>query len=261
MKAYDIVKKARDVQRMSTIEVIQGLCSDFVEFHGDRRDGDDQAVIGGVGMMNNGKPVTIIGLQKGRDTAENIRRNFGSSGPSGYRKAQRLMKQAEKFKRPILTLVNTAGAHAAPESEEKGIGQAIAESLTVMSELTVPTLSIILGEGGSGGAIALSLSNQVWMMENSIYSILSPEGFASILWKDASKAEEAAEMMRLTASELKALEIIDHIIPEKDENGQDLSNQELAQRLGKKIQKAFVEMSQMSPQECSQSKYDRFRKY
>lgn len=261
MKAYDIVKKARDVQRMSTIEVIQGLCSDLVEFHGDRRDGDDQAIIGGVGMMNNGKPVTIIGLQKGRDTAENIRRNFGSSGPSGYRKAQRLMKQAEKFKRPILTLVNTAGAHAAPESEEKGIGQAIAESLTVMSELTVPTLSIILGEGGSGGAIALSLSNQVWMMENSIYSILSPEGFASILWKDASKAEEAAEMMRLTASELKALEIIDHIIPEKDENGQDLSNQELAQRLGKKIQEAFVEMSQMSPQECSQSKYDRFRKY
>lgn len=261
MKAYDIVRKARDVHRMSTIEVIQALCSDFIELHGDRRDGDDQAIIGGVGMMDNNQPVTIIGLQKGRDTAENIRRNFGSSGPSGYRKAQRLMKQSEKFNRPILTLINTAGAHAAPESEEKGIGQAIAESLTVMSELTVPTLAIILGEGGSGGAIALALSNQVWMMENSIYSILSPEGFASILWKDASKAEEAAEMMKLTAFELKELDIIDRIIPENEEKGEKLSNRDLAHRLAEDIQAAFEEMSQMTPEELSRSRYDRFRKY
>ena len=202
MKAYDIVQKARDINRLSTIEIIHALCSEFIELHGDRRMKDDKAIVGGVGLMDDEKPITIIGIQKGRDTEENIQRNFGSSGPAGYRKAERLMKQAEKFNRPILTLINTAGAYAAPESEENGIGEAIASMLITMSELTVPTLAIILGEGGSGGAIALAVSDQVWMLENSIYSILSPEGFASILWKDSRLASDAADMMKLTSHEL-----------------------------------------------------------
>src|SRR5699024_11719847 len=159
MNAYDIVKKARDIQRLSTIEIINALCSEFIELHGDRRMEDDQAVVGGVGLIQDKDPITIIGIQKGRNTEENIRRNFGSSGPAGYRKAQRLMKQAEKFNRPILTLINTAGADATPEAEEGGVGEAIAQTMFLMSSLKVPTLAIILGEGGSGGAIALAVAD------------------------------------------------------------------------------------------------------
>src|SRR5699024_1303438 len=162
----------------------------------------------------------------GRNTEENIRRNFGSSGPAGYRKAERLMEQAEKFQRPILTLINTAGAYAAPESEQYGIGEAIASMLTTMSELTVTTLAIILGEGGSGRAISLAVSNQMWMLDNSIYSILSPEGFASIVWKDSRLSEEAEDIMKLTAIELKKLDVIDRIILE-EEKGKTFSNEEL----------------------------------
>lgn len=260
MKAYEIVKKARDVQRLSTIEIINALCSEFIEFHGDRRMEDDKAVVGGVGLMDDEKAITIIGIQKGRNTEENIRRNFGSSGPAGYRKAERLMKQAEKFQRPILTLINTAGAYAAPESEEYGIGEAIASMLTTMSELTVPTLAIILGEGGSGGAIALALSDQVWMLENSIYSILSPEGFASILWKDSRLAEEAADIMKLTATELKKLAVIDRIIPE-GEKGKTFSNKELAERLIPEIKATFGELEKLNPKERVANRYDRFRKF
>lgn len=260
-EAYDIVQQARDIYRLSPRELIEALCTDFMELHGDRREEDDAAIIGGVGIATNGQPLTIIGHQKGRNTQENIRRNFGSAGPAGYRKAQRLMKQAEKFQRPILTLVNTAGAHAAPESEEKGIGQAIAESLTVMSELTVPTLAIILGEGGSGGAIALALSDEVWMLEHSIYSILSPEGFASILWKDASKCRQAAELMKLTAEELKELKVIDAIISESDESGQALSNEDLAKDLAGRIISCFDRLSQLAPLDRQAKRYDRFRQF
>lgn len=256
MKAYEIVQKARDVHRLSTIEIINTLCSNFLEMHGDRRMGDDQAVIGGVGLIDELNPITIIGIQKGYNTDENIRRNFGSSGPAGYRKAERLMKQAEKFNRPVLTLINTPGAYAAPESEEFGIGEAIASMLMTMSELTVPTLAIILGEGGSGGAIALAMGDEVWMMENSIYSILSPEGFATILWKDASLAADAAEIMKLTATDLKDLEVIDRIIPEGD-----LSNEELAGRLIPEIKDAFSNLLKQSPEERVENRYQRFRKF
>lgn len=255
MKAYETVMKARDIKRISTIEVINRLCSSFVEFHGDRIMEDDKAIIGGVGLINDIEPITVIGIQKGRNTEENIMRNFGSSGPSGYRKAIRLMKQAEKFKRPILTLINTAGANATPESEEYGIGEAIAHSLTTMSELTVPTLAIILGEGGSGGAIALALSDQVWMLEHSVYSILSPEGFASILWKDSKLAPEAAEMMRLTAADLKEMEVIDRIIPESKNREKSLDS------LVSEIKLTFTELKKETTDERLAKRYERFRKF
>lgn len=260
MKAYEIVQKARDVNRLSTIEIIEALCTEFIEFHGDRRMKDDQAIIGGVGLMEEEEPITIVGIQKGYTTEENIRRNFGSSGPAGYRKAERLMKQAEKFQRPILTLINTAGANATPESEEAGIGEAIASMLITMSELTVPTLAIILGEGGSGGAIALALSDEVWMMENSIYSILSPEAFASILWKDSRLAADAADIMKLTARELKELEVIDRIIMEQ-EDGVELSNEELAARLIPEIKAAFGALKQDAVEDRLSKRYARFRKF
>ncbi len=256
MKAYDIVLKARDIQRISTIEIMNALCTSFVEFHGDRVMKDDKAIVGGVGLIDGVDPITIIGIQKGRNTEENIRRNFGSSGPAGYRKAVRLMEQAEKFNRPILTLINTAGANATPESEEFGIGEAIADALLTMSELSVPTLAIILGEGGSGGAIALALSDQVWMLEHSIYSILSPEGFASILWKDSKLAPEAADMMRLTAHELKDLGVIDRIIQEEE-----MSNQELAAALIPEIKTTIAELSKQPTQDRLAKRYERFRKF
>ena len=256
MKAYDIVQKARDVQRLSTIEIINSLCSNFIELHGDRRMGDDQAIIGGIGLIDETDPITIIGIQKGYNTDENVRRNFGSSGPAGYRKAERLMKQAEKYNRPVLTLINTPGAYAAAESEEFGIGEAIASMLTTMSELTVPTIAIILGEGGSGGAIALALADQVWMMENSIYSILSPEGFATILWKDASLAADAAEIMKLTSADLKELEVIDRIIPEGE-----MTNKEQAARLIPEIKDGFADLLKQSPEERLENRYQRFRKF
>lgn len=255
MNAYETVMKARDIERISTVEIINALCSSFVEFHGDRIMEDDKAIIGGVGLIDDLEPITVIGIQKGRNTEENVLRNFGSSGPAGYRKANRLMKQAEKFKRPILTLINTAGANATPESEEYGIGEAIAHSLTTMSELTVPTLAIILGEGGSGGAIALALSDQVWMLEHSVYSILSPEGFASILWKDSKLAPEAAEMMRLTAVDLKEMEVIDRIISES------IEREELVNNLISDIKRTFTELKKETSSVRVAKRYERFRKF
>lgn len=256
MEAYETVKKARDIHRLSTIEIINALCTGFVELHGDRAMKDEKSIVGGIGLINEMDPITIIGIQKGRNTEENIRRNFGSSGPAGYRKAIRLMKQAEKFNRPVLTLINTAGANATPESEEYGIGEAIASALTTMSELMVPTLAIILGEGGSGGAIALALSDEVWMLENSIYSILSPEGFASILWKDSGLAADAAEMMKLTAAELLELDVIDRVIPEGE-----MSNEELAAYLIPEIITAFANLKADDVDTRLAKRYDRFRKF
>lgn len=260
MDAYQVVKAARDLNRLSTIEMIHALCSSFIELHGDRQMKDDQAIVGGIGLMDDGKAITIIGVQKGLDTEENIRRNFGSSGPAGYRKAQRLMKQAEKFRRPILTLINTAGADARPESERYGIGEAIASSLKTMSELTVPTLAIILGEGGSGGAIALALSDEVWMLESSIYAILSPEGFASILWKNSERAAEAAEIMKLTAPELKEMEIVDRVISESD-GKRIYTKEELIATLVPAIQKSLERLARQSIEERKNARYERFRKF
>ena len=190
----------------------KGIFDDFIELHGDRNFRDDGAIIGGIGRLN-GQAVTVVGIQKGRNLQDNLNRNFGQPHPEGYRKALRLMKQAEKFGRPVVTFINTAGAYPGVGAEERGQGEAIARNLMEMSDLKVPIIAIIIGEGGSGGALALAVADKVWMLENTIYSILSPEGFATILWKDGSRSEEAAELMKITSGELLNMGIVDKVIP------------------------------------------------
>ncbi|WFD12128.1 acetyl-CoA carboxylase carboxyltransferase subunit alpha [Tepidibacter hydrothermalis] len=213
LTAWQKVNISRASSRPTTEDYIKNICSEFIEFHGDRLYKDDKAIVGGIGIIGN-IPVTIIGHQKGRDVKENIERNFGMPHPEGYRKALRLMKQAEKFKRPIITFIDTPGAFCGLEAEERGQGEAIAKNLFEMSSLKVPVISIVIGEGGSGGALGLGVSNKVAMLEHSIYSVISPEGLSSILWKDASKANEASEIMKLTSSDLYKLNVIDKIIKE-----------------------------------------------
>lgn len=209
----EVVTASRDINRLTTSELAKKICDVFYEMHGDRRYGDDGAIVGGVGQIND-RAVTIVGTEKGHSVQENIKRNFGSPHAEGYRKAIRLFEQAEKFNRPVITIVNTSGAFCDVEAEDRGIGQAIAESMQTMAGLTVPTITILMGEGGSGGALALAVSNKVWMMENAMYSVLSPEGFATILWKDPSRVPEAAEYMKFTAPDLLDFKVIDQIIPE-----------------------------------------------
>lgn len=213
ISAWDRVLLARHSKRPKANAFINELSPDFIEFHGDRLYRDDPSIIGGIGSIN-GEVFTIIAQQKGQTTEENIKRNFAMPHPEGYRKALRLMKQADKFKRPILTLIDTPGAYPGIGAEERGQGQAIAQNLLEMSQLSVPVIAVVIGEGGSGGALALGFANKILMLENAIFSILSPEGYASILWKDASKAKEAAEAMKLTAKDLKEFRIIDDIIKE-----------------------------------------------
>ena len=191
-----ILKEARDQGRLTALDFAKEIFDDFIELHGDRNFRDDGAVIGGIGRLN-GQAVTVVGIQKGKNLQDNLNRNFGQPHPEGYRKALRLMKQAEKFGRPVVTFINTAGAYPGVGAEERGQGEAIARNLMEMSDLKVPIIAIIIGEGGSGGALALAVADKVWMLENTIYSILSPEGFATILWKDGSRSEEAAELIRL----------------------------------------------------------------
>jgi acetyl-CoA carboxylase carboxyl transferase subunit alpha len=211
--AWRKVQAARDKHRLSTLDYIHGLTDNFIELHGDRMFKDDAAIVGGIGTIK-GMPITIIGHQKGKDTTDNIKRNFGMPHPEGYRKALRLMKQAEKFNRPVLCFIDTPGAYCGLGAEERGQGEAIAKNLIEMAGLKVPIISIVIGEGGSGGALALGVADRVWMLENAIYSVLSPEGFASILWKDASRASEAAGVMKITADDLSHFELIDGIIQE-----------------------------------------------
>ena len=215
LTSWERVLLARAQDRPSTIEVINALFKDFIEFHGDRRFGDDGAIVGGIAKFHN-HSVTVIGIVKGKDMEDNLHRNYGMVHPEGYRKALRLMKQAEKFNRPIITLIDTPGAYPGIGAEARGQGNAIAENLFEMSKLKVPIISIILGEAGSGGALALAFANQVWMMENAIYSILSPEGFASILYKDASKAKDIVDDMKITSNHLLKLGLIDRVIKEGD---------------------------------------------
>ena len=215
LTAWQRVELSRRKDRPVGSDYIDALFTDFVEFHGDRYFADDKAIIGGVARFH-GMPVTVIAQAKGRNTKENIERNFGMPEPEGYRKALRLMKQAEKFARPVICLVDTPGAFCGLEAEERGQGEAIARNIYEMSGLKVPVVSIIIGEGGSGGALAMATADEVWMLENSIYSILSPEGFASILWKDSSKAKEAAEVMKLTAENLKAQGIVERVFAEPE---------------------------------------------
>ncbi|WP_409069077.1 acetyl-CoA carboxylase carboxyltransferase subunit alpha [Clostridium sp. FAM 1755] len=211
--AWQRVTLARLKERPTALDYINIIFDDFIELHGDRSFSDDQSIVCGIGLLNN-KSVTIIAQQKGKNTKDNIKRNFGMPKPEGYRKALRIMKQSEKFKRPIICFIDTPGAFCGIDAEERGQGEAIARNLLEMSRLKTITLSIVIGEGGSGGALALGVADRVMMLENSIYSILSPEGFASILWKDASKAKEAAEVMKITAEDLKEFNVIDKIIKE-----------------------------------------------
>ncbi|AOY77495.1 acetyl-CoA carboxylase carboxyltransferase subunit alpha [Clostridium formicaceticum] len=213
LSPWQKVKLARLQERPKSLDYIKRLISDFTEFHGDRFYGDDKSIVAGIGMFE-GIPVTVIGHQKGKNTNENVKRNFGMPHPEGYRKALRLMKQAEKFKRPIITFIDTPGAYCGLAAEERGQGEAIAVNLMEMSRLKTPTLSIVIGEGGSGGALALGVADRVCMLEHAIYSVISPEGLSSILWKDASLAEKAADIMKLTAQDLLSLNVIDGIIKE-----------------------------------------------
>lgn len=257
--ANDIVTLARSQDRFTSLEYIDTVFDDFIEFHGDRYFGDDLAIVGGIATLA-GKPVTVVGIQKGRNLPENIDRNFGAPHPEGYRKALRLMKQAEKFNRPVITFINTAGAYCGIGAEERGEGEAIAKNLLEMSDLKVPIISIIIGEGGSGGALALAVADEVWMLEHTIYAILSPEGFASILWKDGSRAKEAAELMKITAKELKELTVIDHIIPE-EVNGEALEQTKINRMIQKALISKLTELSTLSKDELIENRYQRFRKF
>ena len=254
LSAWEKVQIARSSKRPSALDYIT---KDFYELHGDRAYRDDGAIVGGIAFFGK-QPVTVIGQQKGATTKENIVRNFGMPYPEGYRKALRLMKQAEKFHRPVLCLVDTPGAYCGIGAEERGQGEAIAKNLFEMADLKVPVLSIVIGEGGSGGALALAAGNEVWMLENSVYSILSPEGFASILWKDASKAEKAAQVMKLTAQDLKELGIIEQILPEFPVVSSDNMNR-VTLYMKRKIAGFLVKYQQMGGEELAQQRYQRFR--
>lgn len=250
-----ILKEARDQGRLTALDFAQGIFDDFIELHGDRNFRDDGAVIGGIGRLN-GQAVTVVGIQKGKNLQDNLSRNFGQPHPEGYRKALRLMKQAEKFGRPVVTFINTAGAYPGVGAEERGQGEAIARNLMEMSDLKVPIIAIIIGEGGSGGALALAVADKVWMLENTIYSILSPEGFATILWKDGSRAEEAAELMKITSSELLNMGIIDKIITERG-----YFTSEILEAVKTAIVDELKELSQLSTEDLLEARYQRFRKY
>jgi len=254
---WEKVQIARSANRPTSLDYINGIFTDFVEMHGDRSFRDDGAIVGGIAMLDN-QPVTVIGIQKGKTTKENIIRNFGMPSPEGYRKALRLMKQAEKFNRPIICFVDTPGAFCGIEAEERGQGTAIAMNLLEMSGIRVPILSLVIGEGGSGGALALAAGNQVWMMENATYSILSPEGFASILWKDSKKAKEASEVMKITAKDLEELKIIDKIIEEEVPACEETLPE--INRIIKGEMKAFLQaQSTLTAEEIVNQRYARFR--
>ena len=259
LTAWDRVQISRKTDRPSGSDYIEALFTDFMEFHGDRNYGDDKAIIGGIAKFH-GKPVTVIVQEKGTNTKENIAHNFGMPMPEGYRKALRLMKQAEKFQRPVICFVDTPGAFCGIEAEERGQGEAIARNLWELAGLKTPVLSIVTGEGGSGGALALAAGDQVWMLENSIYSILSPEGFASILWKDSTKAKEAAAVMKLTASDLYEKGIIEQVIPEP-ENLTPESMWQVAERLNDKICTFLQKYTSLSEEELLETRYARFRKF
>ena len=259
LTAWDRVELSRSSSRPTSMEYIQQVFDEFLELHGDRSFRDDGAVIGGIGMFG-GQPVTVIGQQKGKNVKENIYRNFGMASPEGYRKALRLMKQAEKFKRPILNFVDTPGAACGIEAEERGQGEAIARNLMEMSGLKVPVLSIFIGEGGSGGALGLAVANEVWMMENATYSILSPEGFASILWKDGKRAKEASEIMKITAEDLQKLQIVEWVIPEPEPACEE-NIPELAERIRERLDEFLVSQKDKTEEMLVQQRYDRFRKF
>ena len=251
ISAWEKVEIARNPRRKTAIDYIEKIFDEFIELHGDRNFKDDKAIICGLAKIGE-QCFTIIAEQKGRNTKENIERNFGMPNPESYRKGIRFMKQAEKFNRPVITFIDTKGAYPGIEAEEKGQGEAIASSMLQLSGLKVPVIAIVIGEGSSGGALALGVGNEVIMLENAIYSILSPEGYASILWKDASRAKEAAEKMKLTAQDLLELNIIDKIVEEK-------SFEQTAQDLKTEIEHGVAELKKLAAEELVESRYQKYR--
>ena len=257
LKPWDRVQIARLPERPTTLDYIPYIFDSFIELHGDRSFRDDPAMIGGIGYLD-GKSVTVIGQQRGKDTKDNIYRNFGMAHPEGYRKALRLMKQAEKFNRPVFTFIDTKGAYPGKAAEERGQSESIAKNLMEMASLTVPVIAVVIGEGGSGGALGIGISNRVLMLENSTYSVISPEGAAALLWKDSNLAQIAAETMKITAHDLLDLGIIDEVINEplggaqKDEEAQALS-------IKKMFLKHLNELKQLTPEELANDRFEKFR--
>lgn len=252
MTSYEKVKLVRSGARPTGTDYIRNIFQDFLELHGDRRGGDDPAVVGGIATLG-GSPVTVIAIERGRTARERAARGFGSPRPEGYRKSLRLMKQAEKFGRPVVCFVDTAGALCGVDAEEHGQGQAIAENLMEMSALCVPIVSILIGEGGSGGALALAVADSVWMLENAVYSVISPEGCASILYKDAARAEEAAAELKLTAQDARSLGVVERILSEKD-----IGKKDFYDRIGALLRQELGRLS-LDP-ELVNRRYERFRR-
>ena len=258
LTAWERVEISRSKERPTTLSYVQQIFDEFLELHGDRAFRDDGAVIGGIAMFG-GQPVTVIGQQKGKNVKENIYRNFGMASPEGYRKALRLMKQAEKFGRPVVTFVDTPGAACGIEAEERGQGEAIARNLLEMSGIQTPMVSILIGEGGSGGALGLAVTDEVWMMENATYSILSPEGFASILWKDGKRAKEASEVMKITAKDLKKLQIIEKVIREPEPANEE-NLPEIAEEIREDLDGFLRKSCQKTREHIVEERYERFRR-
>ncbi len=255
MSAYEKVLLARAKDRPTGLAYIQNIFTDFIELHGDRRFGDDPAVVGGLAALG-GMPVTVIAIEKGADTKERLRRNFGMPNPEGYRKALRLMKQAEKFRRPVVCFVDTSGAYCGLGAEERGQAQAIAENITGMMALRTPVISILVGEGGSGGALALAVADQVWILENAVYSVISPEGCASILWKDPKRVKDAAGCLRLTAQDMEELGVVERVIPEGEKDFA-AAYQEIRTALSDSLPQLLA----LPPESLLASRYARFRAF
>lgn len=249
---------ARHPDRPGTAEFLAALFTDFFVQRGDRLCGEDRSILGGIARFH-GRPVTVLGHRKGRTLEEHVACRFGMPNPEGYRKAQRLLSQAEKFRRPVITFIDTPGAYPGLEAEARGQGEAIARTLALMSALTVPVISVVTGEGGSGGALALGVGNRVLMLENAVYSVLSPEGFASILWKDSSRAEEACGVMKLTAADLLELEVIDGVIPEP-EGGAQTDPQAVYRALDQALTQALEGLEKQRPLSLAAARYQKFRK-
>lgn len=257
MEAYKRVAAARAKGRPTGSDFIEHIFEGFVELHGDRRFADDKAIVAGVAMLND-MPVTVIAIDRGKDTKEKIKRNFGSAHPEGYRKALRQMKLAEKFNRPVICFIDTSGAYCGIGAEERGQAQAIAENLMEMMTLKVPIISIFTGEGESGGALGLAVADEVWMLENAVYSVISPEGCASILWKDASKTKEASECLKLTAEELLNLKVVERSIREPKDPKEGF--EKVYQRLRRDLHSALCQGKKLSPEELVERRYQRFRR-
>lgn len=261
LTAWERVEIARNPKRKTALDYINEIFDEFIELHGDRCYGDDKAMVCGLGRIGN-QNYTIIAEQKGRNTKENIERNFGMPNPESYRKAIRIMKQAEKFNRPVITFIDTKGAYPGVEAEQRGQGEAIAKSMFEMAKLTVPVIAIVIGEGSSGGALAIGVANKVIMLENAIYSILSPEGYSSILWKDSSRFKEAADRMKLTANDLYDMGIIETVIKESIENytkeKELLKN--ITDKIKQEIQTTVQELKSKTKDEIVEERYQKFRK-